>query len=142
MRRHRRNHNKLQGQINVVPYIDVMLVLLVIFMITAPLISQSVIDLPPAGDVGATQKHDAIEIQLPSDGTFTVKDYNFGAEETNYHSLDDAIRLVLERRQTFPDAPVLVAAHRNLPYEKVVVVLSRLHDEKIGNIGLLTRTEE
>lgn len=140
MRYRRRQRTKLQGQINVVPYIDVMLVLLVIFMVTAPLIAQSVIDLPTAGDVAQNQKQDAIEIQLPEDGTYTVKDFNFGAEEINFNSLDDAMNLLAERRILFPEAPVLISANRNLPYEKVIAVLARLHEEGIGKIGLVTRT--
>lgn len=142
MRRHNKNKHKQEGQINVVPYIDVMLVLLVIFMVTAPLISQSVIELPTAGDVGTTQQHEAIEIQLPLDGTFTVKDYNFGGEETNFHGIEDALNLITERRATFAQAPVLIAAHKDLPYAQVVAVLSQLHDAGITNIGLMTRTEE
>ena len=142
MAKHRRGRRQLEGSINVVPYIDVMLVLLVIFMVTAPLISQSVIDLPVAGDVGNTQQNEAIEIQLPADGTYTVKDYNFGAEEVNLHTVEDAILLVRERRELFPDAPLLIAADRNLQYEKVVELLARLHEEGIQNIGLMTRTTE
>ena len=133
---------QLQSQINVVPYLDVMLVLLVIFMITAPLIAQSVIELPPAGDLSAQQKNDAIEIQLPANGGFRVKDYNFGGEEIDFSTLDNALQLVNERRGLFPDAPILISADRKLAYEKVIEVLAILHKQGVSNIGLVTRIGE
>lgn len=142
MLRRTRRHKGLQSQINVVPYLDVMLVLLVIFMVTAPLINQSVIDLPPAGDVGTEQRQDAIEIQLPADGGFIVKDFNFGGEEINFNTLADAMALVRERRELFPAAPLLVSADRKIAYEKVVEVLAGLHQEGLQNIGLVTRAGE
>ena len=138
MRRSRRRR-ALQSQINVVPYLDVMLVLLVIFMVTAPLINQAVIDLPPAGDIGTTQRQDAIEIQLPTDGGYTVKDYNFGGEEIGFNSIADVMALVRERRELFPEAPLLVSADRKIEYEKVVELLAKLHEEGLQNIGLVTR---
>ena len=134
--------SKLQSQINVVPYVDVMLVLLVIFMITAPLLAQSIIELPPAGDLSSQQKNDAIEIQLPANGGFRVKDYNFGGEETDFSTLDNALQLVNERRSLFPDAPILISADRKLAYEKVIEVLAVLHEEGVANIGLVTRVGE
>ncbi|MBF2735447.1 MAG: ExbD/TolR family protein [Betaproteobacteria bacterium AqS2] len=137
-----RSNSRLQSQINVVPYLDVMLVLLVIFMVTAPLINQAVIDLPPAGDVSATQRQEALEIQLPADGGYLLKDYNFGAEEISFNTLPDLLQLLRERRQTFPGAPILISADRTIAYEKVVEVLALLHREDIKNVGLVTRIGE
>ena len=141
MRKAHRLH-KLHSQINVVPYLDVMLVLLVIFMVTAPLINQAVIDLPAAGDISASQQQDAIEIQLPEGGGYTLKDFNFGAEEISFNTVEDTIQLLKERKQTFPNAPVLISADRNIAYEKVVEVLARLHGEGIQNVGLVTKIGE
>lgn len=137
-----RSSRALQSQINVVPYLDVMLVLLVIFMVTAPLINQAVIDLPPAGDISATQSQEALEIQLPADGGYILKDYNFGGEEITFNVIEDLLQLLRERRQTFPSAPILISADRQLAYEKVVEVLAILHQEEIQNIGLVTRIGE
>ncbi len=134
----RRTHRRsLQSQINVVPYLDVMLVLLVIFMVTAPLINQAVIDLPTAGDIAQSQQANALEIQMPADGGYTVKDYNFEGEENPFSSLDAMVAFVGERRLLFPDAPVLIAADKELPYEKVVAVLGSLHEAGIANFGLV-----
>ena len=140
--RRRKRTKSLQSQINVVPYLDVMLVLLVIFMVTAPLINQAVIDLPPAGDVSTSQRQDAIEIQLPADGGYLVKDFNFGGEETNLNTMVDVMALVGERRDLFPAAPVLITADRTIAYEKVVEVLADLHAAGVQNVGLVTRVGE
>ena len=140
MRRSSRRKPDLQSQINVVPYLDVMLVLLVIFMVTAPLINQAVIDLPAAGDIAPNQKQEAIEIQLPASGGYQIKDYNFGGEEISFVVLDDALTLVRERRGLFPAAPLLVSADRDLPYQKIVELLAALQREGFANVGLVAST--
>ena len=139
----RRTHRRsLQSQINVVPYVDVMLVLLVIFMVTAPLISQAVIDLPSAGDIARSQQHNALEILMPAEGGYTIKDYNFSGEETAFSSLAEMTDFIRERQLLFPDAPVLIAADRQLAYERVVDVLSALHAAGIKNFGLVAETDK
>ena len=139
MMRKAKRSKSLQSQINVVPYLDVMLVLLVIFMVTAPLINQAVIDLPAAGDITTSNQQDAIEIQVPKEGGYTVKDFNFGGEEISFSTLVDVMQLVRERRNLFPAAPVLVSADRDIEYEKVIEVLAQLHEDGLENIGLVTR---
>ncbi len=139
MRRHHPHKPTLLSQINVVPFIDVMLVLLVIFMVTAPLIVQTVIELPEAGDVGVNQKSEAIEVILRADGGILVKDYNF-KDESNLGDAEDLVELVRQRRLLFPEAPVVVSADRSLRYEQVVKVLGKLIEEEIGLVGLNVRT--
>ncbi len=138
MSRSTRKKSDLQSQINVVPYLDVMLVLLVIFMVTAPLINQAVIDLPSAGDIAPNQKNEALEIQMPANGGYQIKDYNFGGEETSFSSLDDALNLIRERRELFPAAPLLISADRDLPYQNVIELLARLQKDGFNNVGLVT----
>ena len=138
MSRHARKP-QLLSQINVVPFIDVMLVLLVIFMITAPLIVQTVIELPTAGDVAVNQKHEAIEVQIRLDGTIVLRDHNFD-DETTVSEAQDVVEIVRQRRILFPEAPVVVSADKNLRYEDVVAVLGSLIEEGIGMVGLNVRT--
>jgi len=128
------------SQINVVPFIDVMLVLLVIFMITAPLIVQTVIDLPDAGDVSVNQKHKAIEVTVKLDGEILVKDHNF-ADETVV-GVEDLANVVRQRRILFPEAPVVVSGDKDLSYERVIEVLGKLIEEDIGMVGLNVRASE
>lgn len=138
----RKNQHSLQSQINVVPYLDVMLVLLVIFMVTAPLINQAVIELPTAGNIAQGQKANALEVLLPEEGGFTVKDFNFNGEETNFAAIDDVVDFIRERRLLFPDAPILIAANKDLPYQNVVDMLSALHEAGVNNFGLITATNK
>lgn len=137
-RRHPRRPDLL-SQINVVPFIDVMLVLLVIFMITAPLIIQTVVELPDAGDVGLTQESKAIEVVVRADGSIFVRDHNFD-DETRLGDPEDLVDLVQQRRVLFPGAPVVVSADKSLRYQQVVEVLGRLIEEEIDMVGLNVRT--
>ena len=137
----RSRRNQLQSQINVVPYIDVMLVLLVIFMVTAPLISQAVIDLPSAGDIAPGQSANALEILMPEEGGYTVKDHNFEGDETSFADLPATLNHLVERKALFPDAPILIAADKDLPYGRVVEILGALHDRGLTNFGLVAKSK-
>jgi biopolymer transport protein TolR len=134
---------KLMGEINVVPYIDVMLVLLIIFMITAPLLKEGIkVDLPSAGakpiDPAFLQKHEPLIVTIDARGQLYV---NFGpnpdkpASETTVSARTAA----LLRRD--PQTPVLVKADTTVPYGAVahaMVVLQRAGADKVG---LLTDPE-
>jgi biopolymer transport protein TolR len=134
---------KLMGEINVVPYIDVMLVLLIIFMITAPLLKEGIkVDLPTAGakpiDPAFLQKHEPLIITIDARGQLYI---NFGpnpdkpASETTISARTAA--LLRRDRET----PVLVKADTTVPYGAVahaMVVLQRAGADKVG---LLTDPE-
>lgn len=138
MRRKRRHGSRgLQSEINVVPYLDVMLVLLVIFMVTAPLITQSVIDLPSSGDTATGQRANALEVLMPESGGYTVRDYNFAGAEAVFANLPGLVDHLAERRVLFPGAPILIAADRDLPYWQIVEVLGALHVAGLANFGLV-----
>src|SRR5580658_6853324 len=134
---------QLMGEINVVPYIDVMLVLLIIFMITAPLLKEGVkVDLPTAGakpiDPAFLQKHEPLIVTVDARGRLYV---NFGpnpdqpADEATVVSRTSA--LLRRDRET----PVLIRADTTVPYGTVahaMVLLQRAGAEKVG---LLTDPE-
>ncbi len=126
---------KLMGEINVVPYIDVMLVLLIIFMVTAPLLTQGIeVELPKAGAelIDPTENTDPLVLSVDPGGNLYL---NVGDDESSPLDATRIIRLasvVLDRR---PDTPVLVKADFRVAYGEVVaamVLLQRAGAEKIG----------
>ena len=126
---------KLMGEINVVPYIDVMLVLLIIFMVTAPLLTQGVeVDLPEAAadPIPDTSDTPPLVVSVDAAGNLYI---NVGDDEDKPTSGAEIIRrtsLVLEAQ---PATQVLVKADRNVPYGNVVgamVVLQRAGADKVG----------
>ena len=130
MRRHRPI-----AQINVVPYIDVMLVLLVIFMITAPLVAPGEIQLPTVGSK-LTVPVQPLEVTLRN-GTLFLRDRSVNAPEQRV-SREDLVARVLARQQQ-QDQPVVIAADRNAKYEDVLAVLDVLQRNGVKKVGLLAR---
>nr|VFK37866.1 MAG: Cell division and transport-associated protein TolR [Candidatus Kentron sp. TC]VFK41690.1 MAG: biopolymer transport protein TolR [Candidatus Kentron sp. TC]VFK53797.1 MAG: biopolymer transport protein TolR [Candidatus Kentron sp. TC] len=127
------------SDINVVPYIDVMLVLLVIFMITAPLLTQGVkVDLPQApSDSLEQQDREPLIITVDANANLYL---NYGnkpetplAPDTLFHR----VRVLLMRR---PDIPVLVRGDRATPYGDVVVAMTLLQRAGAPSVGLMTET--
>ena len=126
---------KLMAEINVVPYIDVMLVLLIIFMVTAPLLTQGItVDLPKAGAEPITDTSDTPPLVISVDAAGNLY-INFGDDEDKPTSGDEIIRrtqILLERQ---PATQVLVKADRAVPYGNVVgamVILQRAGANKVG----------
>jgi biopolymer transport protein TolR len=123
------------SQINVVPYIDVMLVLLVIFMITAPLVAPGEIQLPSVGSK-LTQAQDPIFVNLDKDQTISVED-RLGKRKVNA-SLDTVAGQV----QAFlgpAERPVVISADKGAQYDNVIAILDRLQLAGIKRVGLLAR---
>ena len=131
---------KLMGEINVVPYIDVMLVLLVIFMITAPLLKEGVkVDLPAAGakpiDPEFLAKHEPLIVTIDARGRLFV---NFGQKPDSPASeaTVSARTSALLRRD--PQTPVLVKADTTVPYGTVVRAMVLLQKAGATKVGFLT----
>jgi biopolymer transport protein TolR len=133
MRRPRKSIN----QINVVPYIDVMLVLLVIFMVTAPLVSPGEIELPSVGS-RLTVPSAPLEVTLRSDGTLWLADAQAATPAVRV-SPDELVSRVRQKQARLPDQPVVIAADRNARYDDVLGVLDRLQQGGAKKIGLLAR---
>ena len=132
---------KPMSEINVVPYIDVMLVLLVIFMATAPLLTQGVlVDLPEAPSEPITDtEDDPLVVSIRADGAIFV---NLGIQDAGdegtrvtIYSLGDQAGKILRAR---PDAPVYVKADHRLDYGKVVGVMTVLQKSGAESVGLIT----
>ena len=128
------------SEINVVPYIDVMLVLLVIFMVTAPLTTQGVeVDLPSADSAPLSNEEDPLVVTVNANGEIFVNTGmpRPGAEGTRatIFSLLDQAEKILEVR---PDLPVYVRGDQGVPYGEVVRVMSVLQRAGAVSIGLIT----
>ncbi|HEY5683141.1 MAG TPA: protein TolR [Sulfuricaulis sp.] len=132
MEAYRKRHKKLMSEINVVPYIDVMLVLLVIFMITAPLLSQGVkVDLPKAvAKPVESQDQETLVVTVDREGKYFLDDRRISSEE-----LRRKVAAILRLR---PQTPVLVRGDRSANYGDVVKVMTLLQSAGAPSVGLLT----
>ncbi|HEX3060407.1 MAG TPA: protein TolR [Usitatibacter sp.] len=125
------------AEINVVPYIDVMLVLLIIFMVAAPLINPGQIDLPQAA-----QKLDPavapLEVRVRMDGELAVVDRNRSPDELRV-GRGQLLQFVRDAQRTHPEQAVVIAGDRNVRYEEVLTVLDLLQQGQVKRVGLLAR---
>jgi biopolymer transport protein TolR len=126
------------SQINVVPYIDVMLVLLVIFMITAPLMNPGQIDLPSVGKSLAPPVA-PLEIIIKKDTTLALRDHGQGGQEAPV-SHDELVSRLQQSLQKNPEQPVVISADKNVRYEEVINVMDMLQQQHIKKIGLLAKS--
>ena len=130
------------NEINMVPFIDVMLVLLIIFMVTAPLITPSMINLPSVGKADRSPDK-FVQVLIDKDAKLQVKDgmSNASAQDTTKERLVDRVRQL----QGAPGAdgktaPVVISADKNVKYESVVEVMDRLQRAGIERVGLSVQT--
>lgn len=129
---------KLMGEINVVPYIDVMLVLLVIFMVTAPLLTQGIeVDLPKASSepIEEVPNHQPLVLSVDAEGNLYI---DVGDEENEPASGKDVVAKVGAVLRNRPDTPILVKADRTVPYGNVVGAMVLLQQGGAQNIGFVT----
>ena len=136
-RRHRKR--KLKSEINVVPYIDVMLVLLIIFMVTAPLIAPGTIDLPSVGKQLNQPPSPPLEIQVRQDRTLWLLD-RAGGEPIRKMTRDELITRIKDKQQRRPEQGVVIAADKAVRYEEVIGVIDLLQQNRISKVGLLARS--
>jgi len=137
----KRRKRKPVAEINVVPYIDVMLVLLVIFMVTAPLLMQGVeVDLPQAPtEPVSNQDSEPLIVSIKSGGSLFL---NLGADteqELTLATVKTRVAAVLRRN---PEKPVLVWGDRNVAYGEVVSLMASLQQAGAPSVGLVTENPE
>ena len=120
----RRKRFQTMSQINVVPYIDVMLVLLVIFMVTAPMMNPGLVELPPVGK-SATPPAQPID-----------RDTGGSARSVSEEELVQDLKAALAGK---PDRPVVIGADRRVEYGRVMKIMDMLQTEGVSRVGLLTR---
>jgi biopolymer transport protein TolR len=126
------------NQINVVPYIDVMLVLLIIFMVTAPLINPGEIELPSVGQ-NLTTPVAPLEITIKLDRSVVLRD-RAGSGEAQRVSREALLAAVRAKQDKRPEQAVVIAADKGVRYEDVVAVLDLLQRNQVRKVGLLARS--
>lgn len=138
MRRAQRTKRKPMAEINVVPYIDVMLVLLVIFMVTAPLLYQGVdVDLPQADAEPLPQDaEDPVIVTVNRDGELTV---SIGTDPDEPVSADEVTDLVSRVMRNNPDTPVLVRGDEAVRYGRILDTMAMLQRAGVPQVGMMTR---
>ena len=135
MTRHKRR--KLKSEINVVPYIDVMLVLLIIFMVTAPLLSLSVdVDLPRSSARAVDSRKDPVIVTVDDQGRYFLTVQGGKAEPLGGEEL--GARLAAFAAQT-PDVPVFVAAPGTVEYQKVMDTMVLVQQAGVPRVSLMSQ---
>ena len=136
-----RTKKKPMAEINVVPYIDVMLVLLVIFMITAPLLTQGVaVDLPQAtAEPMSKDADEPLIVSVDAQGNYYL---NVGEDPDTSIDAEKMITMVAAVLRHKPGTPVMIKGDRNVLYEKVVTAMTYLQSAGVPSVGLITRTPE
>jgi biopolymer transport protein TolR len=132
---------KFKSEINVVPYIDVMLVLLVIFMVAAPLTNPGVINLPTASK-SALPPAEYIQISLKPESAATIgirSQKNSGAKPDVTNGRVDLIRKLDALHNKTPDMPVMISADKDIKYDEVIQTISEAKKLGINRVGLATR---
>ena len=129
---------KLMNQINVVPYVDVMLVLLVIFMVTAPLVNPGVIDLPSVGK-SSQPPATPLEVIIRADATLMLRERDRNQTQERPVTNAELVAALRERQAKTPEQPVVIAADKDVRYEAVLKVMDELQRNNIRRVGLLVR---
>ena len=119
------------NEINMVPFIDVMLVLLIIFMVTAPLITPSMIDLPSVGKA-AKQPDQVIQIVIDKNEALVLK----VKDKSSPLSLQTVVAAVKQAQSGSSNSAVVISADRNIKYESVVKLMDTLQRAGIARVGL------
>ena len=125
-------------EINIVPYVDVMLVLLVIFMVTAPLVTPGVIELPSVGKASAPRLA-PIEVVIMEDRRLSVRERDAAGRIVSERPVarEDIAKLVKD-----PKTPVLIAGDRNVKYEAVLQLMDELRARGVERVGLQVRPKQ
>ena len=132
--RHRKR-KKLKADINVVPYIDVMLVLLIIFMVTAPLLSLGVdVELPQARAKPIEQQKDPVVVTVDAEGRYTLKLDSADGDPIEATALQAKVAAFVSQN---PDVPVFVAGARDAEYATVFDTMVLLQQAGVPKVGLM-----
>jgi len=136
------SRRRASAEINVVPYIDVMLVLLVIFMVAAPIVNPAVVDLPSVANATPQQQTPPIIVTVHEDGELTARGKdNAGNSFERKLDKNGLIDFVHQRQNENPDQPVVIAADRSVKYEAVLDVMSVLKADGVKRVGLMVKSK-
>ena len=136
-----RRARRAKADINVVPYIDVMLVLLVIFMVAAPVVNPGVVNLPSVANATPQQTQPPIVVTIKGDGTiFASIKTGSGATEQKLANNNELRAFVKQRTDENPDQPVVIAADKSVQYDRVLTVMSVLKGDGVKRVGLMVKS--
>jgi biopolymer transport protein TolR len=128
---------RLKSEMNVVPYIDVMLVLLVIFMVAAPMMQTGSIDLPSVGQA-AEPPAQPLEVTIKADGELGLRD-RAGSGDERLLARNELKSAIAAAQAKNPEQPVLVSGDKNVKYEAVLAVMDELQRQHVKRVGLLVQ---
>ncbi|MDR2871885.1 MAG: protein TolR [Xanthomonadaceae bacterium] len=133
----RRRKHKLKSEINVVPYIDVMLVLLIIFMVTAPLMNLSVdVDLPESTARSVENKKDPVIVTVDAEGRYTLTLQGARPERIDAETLQTKLAAFISQNR---EVPVFVAAPGSADYQRVMDTMVMLQQAGVPRVGLMSQ---
>lgn len=127
---------RMKNEINVVPYIDVMLVLLVIFMVTAPMMTTASIDVPSVGKASQVPT-EALQVNIRADQSLSLMAP--GKAERRDLSRSELAQAIADAQRVNPDQPVLIVGDKNVKYDAVLGVMDELQRQQVKRVGLLVQ---
>jgi biopolymer transport protein TolR len=140
-----RRSRRTISDINMVPFIDVMLVLLIIFMVTAPLLSPSLIDVPSVGKASSAPDH-VITIEIDKQLRIVVKSKGSNADSglqiKQNATMDNVAKIALQMQSGKAQTPVIISADKGITYDNVVKLMDRLQRAGVQRVGLAVRQSE
>ena len=136
----KRNTRRLMNEINVVPYIDVMLVLLVIFMVTAPLINPGQVELPQVGKT-SNPPVQPMEVSIRTDQSLWLRDRAKGSAERRV-TRTELIQEIKQKQARAEDQAVVISADKDVRYEAVLEVMDMLQQNQVKKVGLLAKPRQ
>ena len=129
---------RMMAEINVVPYVDVMLVLVVILMVAAPFVNPSIVNLPSVAKAGQ-QKGDPVRVVVRPDGRVSIIDATKREQSVAPGELVNAVR---QRQGGNPQTPVVIEGDKQARYEAILKVMSELQKAGIERVGLLVEVSQ
>ena len=135
-----KRQRKLMNQMNVVPYIDVMLVLLVIFMVTAPMLNPGVVELPSVGKSSQIPIR-PLELIIQAGGDFAYIDRE-KSKATRVIGWSELLSVVTQKQDANPNQPILISADKSVRYERVMDMMDVLQKMNVERVGLMVTPKE
>ena len=134
----RSSRRRTINEINMVPFIDVMLVLLIIFMVTAPLITTGVVDLPTVGKSTKTMPQHVIELVVGADEQLRMR---LDGKDAGSIAIADVGRRAVEAQGGIADTPVIISADKGVKYDVVVRAMDALQRAGVQRVGLSVKSQ-
>lgn len=135
-----RRRRRVRNEINMVPFIDVMLVLLIIFMVSAPLMPTGVVDLPSVGKAQQPPQQ-VIELVVEDDSRVRVRVNQRDVDTYAIDALADQVKQLQAQAEGGPaQSPVIISARKDLRYDTVIQVMDKLQRAGVARVGLSVRT--